>query len=151
MAHDDMTLRFFGYHPNKAGAAIALIAFLAAAVVTSVLNVKTRTRFTWIVTITALLEMVGYAARFQMMRSPSLGNFVIMQSLLVITPTLLAVAVYLVVGKLMMLADNQQMGCLTASRIGTIFSCRYSSASLLYPLYTSPLLVALMFKTPHRE
>jgi RTA1 like protein len=124
MANDDITLRFFGYYPNKAGAAISLIAFLAAAIVTIVLNVKTRTRFTWIVTITAVLEMVGYAARFQMMRSPSLGNYVIMQSLLVITPTLLAVAVYVVVGKLMMLADSQQMGCLKASRIGTIFSLR---------------------------
>jgi RTA1 like protein len=101
-----------------------LIAFLAAASVTIVLNVKTRTRFTWIVTITAVLEMVGYAARFQMIRSPSLGNYVIMQSLLVITPTLLAVAIYVVVGKLMMLADSQQMGCLKASRIGTIFSLR---------------------------
>jgi RTA1 like protein len=110
--------------PTRLELLISLIAFLAAASVTIVLNVKTRTRFTWIVTITAVLEMVGYAARFQMIRSPSLGNYVIMQSLLVITPTLLAVAIYVVVGKLMMLADSQQMGCLKASRIGTIFSLR---------------------------
>ena len=125
MADYDLLQALFGYHPNQPAAVVALLAYAAAAGGSTFLNLKTNTRYTWIVTTTSVFEACGYAARLYVSGHPTIGAYIAQQLFLVITPTLLAIAAYMIAGRLMAMSNSQRMGCcLTASRVSTIFAAR---------------------------
>ncbi len=116
---------YFHYEPNQAAAIAALVAFIAAAIGTTVVNIRARTCwFMFVVTLTALCEMGGYAARLAMLSAPTMGTYIAMQTLLIIPPIFLAVVDYITVGKLLALAAADRVACLGHKQVAWLFTAR---------------------------
>ncbi|KAG2425793.1 hypothetical protein HXX76_013418 [Chlamydomonas incerta] len=102
---DDLLVQLFGEMPAIAPAVIALILYALAGLVALLLTWRTRAWFMCVVTITAWLEALGFAARVIVINSPNLNVYIGMQALLIITPVILPLVDYIVVGRLVALGD----------------------------------------------
>ncbi|KAG2447526.1 hypothetical protein HYH02_007450 [Chlamydomonas schloesseri] len=102
---DELLVHLFGELPAIAPAVIALILYALAGAAALILTWRTRAWFMAIVTATAWLEALGFAARVLVIRSPSLNVYIGMQALLIITPVILPLVDYIVVGRLVALGD----------------------------------------------
>jgi hypothetical protein len=92
---------YFHYWPSEAIAIVALVLFSTVTAVNLLITVYTKTWFYGIIVTTGLLEVAGYICRISMIHKPLYGTFVAMQCFLIISPSFLALANYVAVGKLM--------------------------------------------------
>eukprot|EP00198_Chlamydomonas_reinhardtii_P000961 XP_001690296.1 predicted protein [Chlamydomonas reinhardtii] len=88
-----------------APAVLALILYALGGLVALILTCRTKAWFMSVVTITAWLEALGFAARVMVINSPNLNVYIGMQALLIITPVILPLVDYIVVGRLVGLGD----------------------------------------------
>eukprot|EP00741_Cyanophora_paradoxa_P014345 tig00000190_g13836.t1 len=113
--------RYFGYEPSRGAAIAALVVYLILTVVGVVLSLKTRSYYMLLVPVTSFLEAAGYIARVDAVGKPGFNNFLVMQLFLIITPTLLAVACYITVGRVLAASGVQRVGRLRSPLIAKLF------------------------------
>ncbi|KAG2488286.1 hypothetical protein HYH03_013136 [Edaphochlamys debaryana] len=101
--------RLFASWPVSAPAYVALVLFVLGGLVCLVLTIRSRAWFMTTVTVTAWLEALGYVFRLVFIEHPNMNVYIMMQCLLIITPVILPLVDYVVVGRLMMLGDPQHL------------------------------------------
>lgn len=113
--------RWFHEHPKMAPAVTALVLYLLAGAAILMVTIRAKSWFMLTITVTAVLEFVGYAARVQMLRNPSMGPYVSSQALLIISPVLLSIVNYITVGRILRCVDTSK-GWLKPAWVGWIFT-----------------------------
>ena len=96
----------FGYLPKNAPAAIFLALFFLAALVHIYIAVSRRSLIYAFITTCCLAEMAGYIARLAVIGSFSSDGYIAMSVLLLMTPSLLAIANYYLLGELLALSES---------------------------------------------
>lgn len=113
--------RFFHEYPEPAPAIVALVLYMIAGIAILVVTVRVRSWFMLTVTVTALLESAGYAARLHMLSNPSLSSYVTSQGLLIISPVLLSIVNYIAAGRILRCVDTSK-GWLKPVWVGWVFT-----------------------------
>lgn len=105
-ALEEGIFQWFQAIPKEAPAIFALVFIFLFGCINLAITFKTRSWFMLFVAFTAGLEVAGYICRVVMLHQPGYGAYVIMQALLIISPTFLALVDYSAVGRLIRLADG---------------------------------------------
>ncbi|KXZ51322.1 hypothetical protein GPECTOR_13g809 [Gonium pectorale] len=111
LSKEEFLMRVFHEIPKEVPAYIALFLYFAVGAVMLFLTYRTRAWFMLCVTVTAWFEVIGFAIRLLMIKgpNPTLGQFIGMQAILIITPVLLPIADYIMVGRLMTQGDASKL------------------------------------------
>ena len=118
---DTVIFRWFHEYPKIAPAVIALVLYLLAGAAILVVTIRARSWFMLTITVTAVLEFAGYAARVHMLQNPSMGPYVTSKALLIISPVLLSIVNYITVGRILRYVDTSK-GWLKPAWVGWIFT-----------------------------
>ncbi|KAG5191123.1 RTA1 like protein-domain-containing protein [Tribonema minus] len=113
---------FFRFCPEVAPAVAGLVVYLILALVSGVVSFRSRAWFTLLTPITAACEAAGFAARISFLNAPEYGAYVVMALFLIVTPTLLAVVAYIVVGRLLAMQGAERVGCIKSSSLVRMFT-----------------------------
>ena len=113
--------RWFHEYPKMAPAITALVLYLLIGTAILVVTIRARSWFMLTITVTAVLEFAGYAARVHMLQQPSMGPYVTSQGLLIISPVLLSIVNYITVGRILRYVDTTK-GWLKPAWVGWIFT-----------------------------
>lgn len=96
----DKIYDYFEFYPSKAVAIVALALFALASLGILAQTIRSRAWFMLIAVVVGLLEAGGFACRIAMLSHPIRGVYIIMQCLLIIPPSFLALVDYIVLGRL---------------------------------------------------
>lgn len=118
---DAIIYRFFHEYPALAPAIAALTLYMVAGIAILVVTIRARSWFMLTITVTAMLESAGYAARVHMLRNPGLTPYVTSQGLLIISPVLLSIVNYIAAGKILRYVDTSK-GWLKPIWVGWVFT-----------------------------
>lgn len=118
---DAIIYRWFHEYPKMAPAIFAMVMYLLAGIAVLVVTIRARSWFMLTITVTAVLEFAGYAARVHMLQNPSMGPYVTSQGLLIISPVLLSIVNYIAVGRILRLVDTSK-GWLKPAWVGWTFT-----------------------------
>lgn len=89
----------YGYDPSTAGAIISSIIFAIIAAITLGLSIRYRTWFMLVIPIGATMEVIGFALRPS--SSHSVGKYVITTLMILLSPTIFAMADYTMISRIM--------------------------------------------------
>ena len=95
----------FGYEPSKGPAGLFLALFLLASTVNLYIAITRRSAIYGFITACCLAEMSGYIARLAVIGSFATNGYIAMTVLLLITPSLLAIANYNLLAELLTLSE----------------------------------------------
>jgi hypothetical protein len=101
----DTIWQYFHEYPNQDAAWAATALYLVITLIVLGITIKTRAWFMICVVVTGFLETLGYAFRGYFLRNPQSIYFIQMQCFLIISPVLLAIVEYIVVGKLLKMSE----------------------------------------------
>jgi len=139
----------FHYRPDIYGNSIQIALFSVATLIVAGLNIMfwRRTgnpaKYMHLVTITGLMEVVGYGLRIHASRNINLTSFIVTTVLLLIAPILLAAVNYVVVGKILK-ATGKSILFIRPSHA----TCLFLSADILCFLVQSSAAALLTSKDP---
>ena len=92
-------ISYFDFYPSLALSIVGLVLFTIAAFAVFAMTLKTKQWYMVIASIVGLMEAGGYSARIAMLSRPVFGAFVVMQCLLIISPSFLALVQYITLAK----------------------------------------------------
>uniref|UniRef100_A0A7S0VB24 Uncharacterized protein n=1 Tax=Polytomella parva TaxID=51329 RepID=A0A7S0VB24_9CHLO len=95
-------------YPNANAALACAILFWILGIINLGATIKTRAWFVLFCTVSCVLEGVGYLYRRKMLYTPTMGTYIVSQCFLIITPILLALVDYVLVGKLLERGNFQE-------------------------------------------
>ena len=105
--NDLILLSAFHYIPSAENCYAFIVLFSCVSVVILALNVTYRRHsFNYILFVTGLLEVLGYALRLQILTKAEIGTLVVSEFLLILCPILLALVNYIVVSRCMQMRDK---------------------------------------------
>ncbi|KAI9483112.1 MAG: RTA1 like protein-domain-containing protein [Benjaminiella poitrasii] len=100
------TLRFFHYIPNLPLAIIGLVVFILFAIYLSIRTYRSKCkRFVYILSVTALMEVIGFIARLASRNNTTMASYCVMTLFLLLSPNALALVNYKAAGEIIRLSD----------------------------------------------
>jgi hypothetical protein len=124
MANDSASHKYYLYDPSQAAAAIFTILFLLDSLFHIFQLIRTRTWYFVALIIGALLECIGYAARFQNARQNpdyTLGPFIVQTILILVAPSLIAATIYMILGRIILATDGERYSFIKKKWLTKIF------------------------------
>jgi hypothetical protein len=118
------TGKYYLYTPSKIGAAIFVILFLLTALFHIFQLIRKRTWYFIALIIGALMECLGYLARFQSARQApnyTLGTFIAQSLLILVAPSLIAATVYMILGRIIVATDGERYSFIKKKWLTKIF------------------------------
>mmetsp|Transcript_20942 Transcript_20942/g.37428 ORF Transcript_20942/g.37428 Transcript_20942/m.37428 type:complete len:293 (+) Transcript_20942:497-1375(+) len=94
-------------YPNGPAALACAILFFVLGMINLFFTVRTRAWFVLFCTVSCWMEGIGYIFRRQMLYTATMNTYIVSQCFLIITPILLALVDYILVGKLLGRGDFQ--------------------------------------------
>mmetsp|Transcript_19147 Transcript_19147/g.57825 ORF Transcript_19147/g.57825 Transcript_19147/m.57825 type:complete len:338 (-) Transcript_19147:335-1348(-) len=122
LSKEQQVIDLFHYIPNRALAILAAALFGGVSIlILIVMLVKRRQYFMLVVTFCGLAEATGYVMRTIALDSLETGLYIGTQITLILPPTLLALANYIIAGRVMRISGSTRVGCLRASWVAASF------------------------------
>ncbi|GFR44602.1 hypothetical protein Agub_g5885 [Astrephomene gubernaculifera] len=106
---EQILIQYFHEIPKSAPAYAALVLYFIGGLIVFFQSWKTKAWFMTVVSATAWLEVIGFGFRVAMIASPDRLVFIMMQCFLIITPVILPLVDYIVVGRLMRFGDGSKL------------------------------------------
>lgn len=116
--------KYYLYNPSTAAAAIFTILFLLESLFHIFQIIRKRTWYFVALIIGALMECIGYAARFQNAKQNpdyTLGTFIAQSLLILVAPSLIAATVYMILGRIILATDGERYSFIKKRWLTKIF------------------------------
>lgn len=115
---------YYPYDPSKVAAVIFVVLFLLASLFHIFQVIRKRTWYFVALIIGALMECIGYLARFQNARQNpdyTLGPFIVQTLLILVAPSLVAATVYMILGRIILTTDGERYSFIKKRWLTKIF------------------------------